>query len=373
MNFLKKHNGILYLKSGKTFQGNLFGDTSLFGVGEVVFNTSMTGYQEIITDPSYAGQIITMTNPLIGNTGVNSVDVEAKKIYTGGLIIHELSSLASNWRSEQNLDDYLRERKIIGISEIDTRELTVYLRDNGAQPAVIAPFGTPEEKLKVLLQEYGTLEGKNLAREVSTQTKYQWEKELFSFKKQPSPKKEYNVAVYDLGVKESILSHLVSAGCEVTVFPIDTPPEELLSFNGVFLSNGPGDPAAVTEMQTALKKIIGKKPVFGICLGHQILSLFFGAKTYKMRFGHHGGNQPVKNIRRKEREITAQNHSFAVDKQSIPEFLELTHINLNDHTVEGIKHKELPVFSVQYHPESSPGPHDSAYLFKEFTQLMEKQ
>ncbi|MBF0274209.1 MAG: glutamine-hydrolyzing carbamoyl-phosphate synthase small subunit [Nitrospinae bacterium] len=371
MKHLRKKTGLLLLECGKVFHGDLFGDNSKVGVGEVVFNTSLTGYQEIFTDPSYAGQIVTMTNPLIGNTGINHEDVESKGIFAGGFIVHELSSIASNWRSKKNLDDYLKEAGVIGISELDTRELTAYLRDKGAKVGVIASVDTPKEELEKHIKAYGSLEGKNLAKEVSTKEEYSWNKELFSFDKSEQEKdKVFNVAVYDLGVKESILRNLSSAGCNVTVFPITTPPEKLLPFDGIFISNGPGDPAAVIEMQSSLKEIIGKKPVFGICLGHQILSIFFGAKTYKMKFGHHGGNQPVKNLKRIEIEITAQNHSFAVDNDSLPETLELTHLNLNDNTVEGFRHKELPVFSVQYHPESSPGPHDSAYLFEEFTCLM---
>ncbi len=260
------------------------------------------------------------------------------------------------------------------LSGIDTRALTIHLRDEGAKVAVIAPRETPERELKERIASFGTLQGKNLAELVSTKEKYSWNEALHPLHEgYPKKEQQFRVAVYDLGVKRSILRYLVASGCFVDLFPIGTKPEELLGYDGIFLSNGPGDPAAVVQMQKALPALLGKKPIFGICLGHQILSLSFGAKTYKMKFGHHGGNQPVQNLHRKEIEITAQNHSFAVDVDSLPAELEVSHMNLNDHTLEGVKHKSMPVFSVQYHPESSPGPHDSMYLFNRFTELMEKE
>ncbi len=374
MSYLKKPDGILYLEDGTSFEGSLWGDTSQPAVGEVVFNTSLCGYQEILTDPSYCGQIVTMTNPLIGNTGINTDDRESCGVFCEGFVVHEISEVVSNWRSSCSLQELLEEEGICGISGVDTRALTIHLRDHGAKVGVIAPRDTAEEKLKEKIASFGTLEGKNLAEVVSTKEKYSWNEGLHPLNHAYQRRKQnYNVAVYDLGVKRSILRYLVASGCSVDVFPLDTNPEELLSYDGIFLSNGPGDPAAVSQMRKVLPSLLGRKPLFGICLGHQILSLSFGAETYKMKFGHHGGNQPVRNMKRKEIEITAQNHSFAVDADSLPADLEVTHLNLNDHTLEGIRHKSMPAFSVQYHPESSPGPHDSMYLFDTFVEMMEKE
>jgi carbamoyl-phosphate synthase small subunit len=374
----------LVLSDGTVFTGYGFGYDATQS-GEVVFNTSLTGYQEILTDPSYAGQIICMTYPHIGNYGMNPDDVESKKIFASGLIVKEASGLFSNYRAKNSLDDYLKKEKIPGIAGIDTRALVRHIRDNGAMPAIISIGDKPGlAALKTQAKKLPSMEGQNLAKEVSCKKPYTVTKGVEDFvktrqvtvekkSKAKKQKAKYKVIAYDFGVKKNILRLLVDHGCEVTVVPYDYPAEDVLAakVDGVFLSNGPGDPAPCVEAIANVKKIIGKKPVFGICLGHQILSLALGAKTFKLKFGHHGGNQPVMELGNKKVEITAQNHGFAVDPMSLPDDLEVTHMHLNDDTVSGVAHKSLPVFSVQYHPEAAPGPHDSAYLFQRFIDMME--
>lgn len=349
------------------------GETS----GEVVFNTSMMGYQEILTDPSYEGQMVTMTYPLIGNYGVNTEDVESRRVFSSGFIIKEESAMASNFRQSQSLGDYLREMGVVGIQGIDTRALTKHIREKGSMPGVISSSGNNMdlvvEKAKILKN----LDGIDLAAKVTCSAPYKWDSGLWRLGKGFEPLAKparFKVVAVDTGIKHNILRNLVSAGCDVTVVPANMNAEAILDFapDGVFLSNGPGDPAAVPYLAKTIKQLMGKKPIFGICLGHQILSIALGAKTYRLKFGHHGGNQPVMDLTTGKVEITAQNHNFAVDKDSIPADVEVTHVNLNDGTVEGIRSKSAPVFSVQYHPEASPGPHDSSYLFTRFTDMMEK-
>jgi len=367
---------ILALRDGAIFEGESFGAEGETR-GEVVFNTSMAGYQEILTDPSYKGQIVTMTYPLIGNYGINDEDIESAKPQAEGFIIKEGSKYISNWRAQKSLDEYLKSYNIVGIQRIDTRALTKHIRDKGAQEGVISTIDLNTKNLVKKAKESPAMIGKDLVREVTCQEKYHWteggwDPEISNFKFQISNGKRFKVVAYDCGIKYNILRHLVDAGCDVTVVPAFTSSDNALSMNpdGIFLSNGPGDPDAVPYMTENIKGLIGKKPILGICLGHQILCLSFGAKTYKLKFGHRGGNHPVMDLTTRKVEITAQNHGFAVDASSLPLELELTHINLNDKTVEGVKHKNLPIFSVQYHPEASPGPHDSRYLFNRFVEYM---
>jgi len=370
----------LVLADGRTFQGESFG-ASGETMGEIVFNTSMSGYQEILTDPSYCGQLVVMTYPLIGNYGVNPEDFESERPHLRGLIIKELSSIHSNWRSRGSLEDFLKEHNVIGIQGIDTRALTRHIREKGAQQAILS---TVSNDIPALLQKVSSapgLEGRDLVKEVTCKTPYDWtegEWEIFGGKtvlKSPPELfngKEFFVVAYDFGIKHNILRKLKQSGCRVRVVPAHTSAEEVLALNpeGVFLSNGPGDPEGVPYAMEAVKKLIGKIPLFAICLGHQIVSLALGGKTYKLRFGHHGGNQPVMNLATRKVEITSQNHGFAVDAKSMPAGLEMASINLNDQTVEGIRRKDLSILSVQYHPEASPGPCDSDYLFEEFVQMM---
>ena len=369
-------NAILALSDGTIFEGESFSAEGE-AVGEVVFNTSMIGYQEILTDPSYKGQIVTMTYPLIGNYGINEEDVESVKPQAAGFIIKEGSKIHSNWRAQKSLDEYLKDYNIVGIQEIDTRALTKHIRDKGAQQGIISTIDFNPESLVKKAKESPTMIGRDLVKEVTCHEKYHWteggwDPEISNFKFQISNEKRFKVVAYDCGIKQNILRQLVDAGCDVTVVPAFTSPDKVLSINpdGIFLSNGPGDPDAVPYMAENIRRLIGKKPIFGICLGHQILCLSFGAKTYKLKFGHRGGNHPVMDLTTRKVEITAQNHGFTVDADSLPSELELTHINLNDKTVEGVKHKSLPIFSVQYHPEASPGPHDSSYLFNRFVEHM---
>lgn len=369
---------ILVLEDGTVFHGQSFGAAGE-KTGEIVFNTSLTGYQEILTDPSYKGQIVTMTYPLIGNYGINEEDLESQIPQVEGFVVRENSVIASNHRSTQTLSEYLKKHDIIGIEGIDTRALTKKLRTQGALKGVISTVDSVKKSLVDKAKTCPGVEGVDLVKVVTCKKPYVWNETEYAkdprSKIQDPNKVKYNVVAYDFGIKFSILRYLQQVGCRVTVVPAKTPAEEVLAMkpDGIFLSNGPADPAAVTYAIKNIKKLIGKKPIFGICLGNQLLGLAFGGKTYKLKFGHHGGNQPVMDLKTKKVAITAQNHGFAVDIDSIPDKqVELTHINLNDQTVEGMRHKDLPIFSVQYHPEAGPGPHDAIYLFKEFTRLMDR-
>jgi carbamoyl-phosphate synthase small subunit len=369
----------LVLADGTVFHGIGFG-APVLRTGEVVFNTSMTGYQEILTDPSYQGQIVVLTYPHIGNYGVNPVDVESRSVFASGLVVRDLSPVVSNYRSRQSLGDYLKKSKVPGIFDIDTRALVRHIRNRGAMQAVLAVGNKVSlVKLKKIAAQLPGMVGQNLAQVVSCSKSYVFNKglpDVVKSKKKEIKKisKKSRVAAYDFGIKENILRLLVESGCDVTVFPYAYPAEKILNapkkFDGVFLSNGPGDPEPCTIAIDNVKKLLGKKPIFGICLGHQILALALGAKTYKLKFGHHGGNQPVMAVASRKVEITAQNHGFAVDADTLPRDVEVTHVHMNDNTVSGLTHKKWPAFSVQYHPEASPGPHDSQYLFKRFIKMM---
>lgn len=387
MSILTKKKAILALEDGKVFYGYGFGSEGETS-GEVVFNTSMTGYQEILTDPSYAGQVVTMTYPLIGNYGVNTEDCESRKPFVEGFVVREASAIHSNWRAQGTLQDYLKENGIVGIEGVDTRALTKHIRSSGAMRGVISVEGDSEAAVVDKARRSPAMVGRDLVKGVTIDKPYALEN---------SSNGKHKVVAFDFGIKMNILRCLANEGCEIEVIPADTPAAEVLKKNpdGIFLSNGPGDPAAVTYAIETIRELLGKKPIFGICLGHQLLSLAIGGKTYKLKFGHRGGNQPVKNLLNGRVEITSQNHGFAVDPaslnikeqpwqvgQTIPlggwagesDFgkTEITHINLNDGTVEGLRCLEIPAFSVQYHPEAAPGPHDARYLFEQFIDLMGK-
>ena len=356
---------VLLLKDGRMFQGFSFGSEGKT-MGEVCFNTGMTGYQEILTDPSYRRQIVTMTVPHIGNYGVNPEDIESDRIQVAGFVVKEGTEVPSSWRANQSIGDYLKEQAIIGIQGIDTRALTRHIRDNGAMNGIISTIDFEKDMLLKQLLKTPDMSGLDLAKVVSVDKEFKWS--------QNGDKKRYRVAAIDYGIKLNILRLLESNGCNVTVFPANVTSREILNFNpdGVFLSNGPGDPEAVKYGIKTVKELLGKKPIFGICLGHQILALALGAKTFKLKFGHRGINHPVKNLDTGKVEITSQNHGFVVDLDSLPANVNPTHVNLNDNTSAGIRCDEFRAFSVQYHPESSPGPHDSRYLFEQFIDMMKK-
>ena len=383
---MKTKKAILALSDGKVFEGISFGaegETS----GEIVFNTSISGYQEILTDPSYKGQIVNMTYPLIGNYGICEEDHESMQPHVEGFIIKELSPFPSNWRSNISLDEFLKNREIIGIQGIDTRALTRHIRDYGEQVGVISTVDTDHQSLISKANGLSGLEGKDLVKEVTCQKAYSWkEAEIVintasgSTHELPDRNKQYKVVVYDCGVKYNILRKLRNHNCDVTVVPASTCADEVLAMkpDGIVVSNGPGDPAAVSYMVENVTGLIGKKPVMGICLGNQIMAQALGYKTFKLKFGHHGGNQPVMDLRTKKVAITSQNHCFAIDGESLNNGqsgrfgkVEITHINLNDKSIEGLRCLDVPAFSVQYHPEASPGPHDSSYIFNEFIEMIE--
>jgi carbamoyl-phosphate synthase small subunit len=366
----------LALADGRVWNGESLGAEGET-VGEVVFNTSMTGYQEIMTDPSYKGQIVVMTYPLIGNYGVNPEDMESRKPWVEGFVVKESSPIQSSWRGRMTLDDYMKQHGIVGIQSIDTRALTRHLRDHGAQEGIISTLELDAARLVAKAKASPGLIGRDLVKEVTVQEPQGWDEALWDRVKgyQRPPAKRFKVVAYDSGIKRNILRQLVSVGCDVTVVPASTPAAAILETkpDGVFLSNGPGDPEGVPYLIESVRGLLGRVSIFGICLGHQILGLAVGGRTYKLKFGHHGANHPVKDLATGRVEITAQNHGFAVDPKSVERFgLEETHVNLNDGTSEGMRHRELPVFSVQYHPEASPGPHDANYLFKRFVDLMVK-
>lgn len=380
MSLVSAQSALLVLADGTTYRGWSFGASGTV-IGEVVFNTGMTGYQEVLTDPSYLGQIVTFTYPELGNTGVNPEDEESQRPQVRGAIARNICARPSNWRSTQSLSDYLKHHHIPGIYGIDTRALTRKIRTVGAMNGVISTEILDPAELRSRVEQAPSMAGLNLVKEVTTQTMYEWSEPTDrvwefspSLASSEAAKPAYTVVAIDFGIKRNILRRLASYGCRVIVVPANTSAEEILKYNpdGIFLSNGPGDPAAVTEGVTTTRELLkANKPVFGICMGHQILGLSLGAETFKLKFGHRGLNQPA-GLKQRQVEITSQNHGFAINPESLSDGVEITHLNLNDQTVAGLKHKSLPFFSVQYHPEASPGPHDADYLFEQFIQQMEQ-
>ena len=388
---MNKQKAILALEDGKVFEGWSFGAGGEH-FGEVVFNTSMTGYQEILTDPSYKGQIVTMTYPLIGNYGVNEEDLESTHPRVEGFVVKENCSFPSNWRCRERLSDYLHRHGIVGIEGVDTRSLTKHIRTAGAMRGIISTEDLEPSSLIERARNSPLMEGSDWVKAVTCESAYTWGQGKEGLEEArgtglglwewgrgqaipESVEKKYRVVAMDFGIKHNIIRHLASRGCEIRVVPAQTKAEEIMALkpHGIFLSNGPGDPAALPYIIETVKGLLGKRPIFGICLGHQLLGLAMGGKTYKLKFGHRGANQPVKNLSSGKVEITVQNHGFCVDLDSLPVGeVEITHINLNDQSLEGMRHRRQPVFSVQYHPEASAGPHDAAYLFDEFISYMEK-
>ena len=370
------NSAILALEDGTVFEGRSFGAPTERS-GEVVFNTALTGYQEVFTDPSYAGQIVILTNPQIGNYGTSSEDNESRGPFIEGLVVREFSPIASNWRSDTTADSFLVQAGVPIVSGIDTRALVRHLRTRGVMRGVLSSLQSDRAALIEKARSIPTMTGLDLASRVSTAESYQWTRPVEACS--PSDvvgdpaRPEFNVVAYDYGIKQNILRRLVHSGCRVTVVPSLTAAEDVLAMNpdGVFLSNGPGDPEPLVPQVANIRKLIGKKPIFGICLGNQLLGLALGGKTYKLKFGHRGANHPVRNEITKKVEITSHNHGFAVDPDSLNmNEVEITHVNLNDQTLEGFRHRSEPIFCVQYHPEAAPGPHDSHYLFEDFTKMM---
>ncbi|MFC1752095.1 glutamine-hydrolyzing carbamoyl-phosphate synthase small subunit [Thermoproteota archaeon] len=370
----------LIFENGTVFEGAVFASRN-DRYGEVVFNTAMCGYQEVLTDPSYSGQMVVMTYPLIGNYGINSEDVESKSLYLSALLVREYMDFPSNWRSKKSLKTYLEEYNVLGMEGLDTRALTRFIRDKGAQKALVTTSDEPLHSLVQKVKASPAMKGQNLAEKVSSIKSYSWKEKPYTAQAEKSEsssmknesKLAFKVAVIDCGVKYNILRELTAAGCECEVVPAGISAETILEnkFSGVFISNGPGDPEPVYTVIRTIQELIGKIPIFGICLGHQLIGLALGARSYKLKFGHHGVNHPVKNLKTGHVEITSQNHGFCIDMSSLnKDDIEITHVNLNDNTVEGFRHKQYPVFCVQYHPEAGPGPHDSRYLFHEFTVMM---
>ena len=377
---------MLVLEDGRVFAGEAFGAAGT-RVGEICFNTSMTGYQEVLTDPSYYGQIVAMTYPLIGNYGVNDEDAESARAQVSGFVIEELSELPSSWRSRASLPEYLAANNIIGLQGIDTRALTRHLRERGAMKACLTTEDLSVDEARRRANGGDGVVGMDFVRTVTAEAPYEWDPDDRDSRRWAVagtsgqvdeaavalPPVKYHIVAYDYGLKRNILRRLRQHGFKVRVVPASTTAAEVLAYHpdGVFLSPGPGDPSALDYVHRSVRELVGKKPIFGICLGHQMLGHAFGGRTVKLKFGHHGGNQPVQDVRTGRVDITAQNHGFAVDADSLPSELEVTHINLNDNTVEGLRHRSLPVFSVQYHPEAAPGPHDALHFFQQFARMID--